>query len=224
MSNQHECKRSTFPGPAGAMRHVLVPALLMLMLVSHESQACLAQMRPHDAQAYERILLGEVVSVRLTEYATLRAREIADPVKGVWYTDGTLDHVIEVLPLEVLKGSAGSGKQTISIKNGCGIPEPHLRQIGLFYIDATGAAVPVYQNDREYRTRLKQLNSRYAAPCANEKERRLVHPCAKPRQEMTMCVRLLDATADTVAPSCPGFAQRVMERLESEMADAAAPR
>jgi hypothetical protein len=195
------------------MRNLVITTLLFLNL--SEAGACLAPTRPLEDAEYETIVLAEVVGVRLTGYAEVRWQEISDP-NFDFYTDSSLRYEVEVLPVEILKGAA-SGKVTLSIGDGCAVPEARLRQVGLFYIGADGKASPILQNDREYSARLSKLGSRYGARCANEMEKRLPHPCPKIGQELAGCIRLLEEFGDAVAPSCPGVGRKIVERLEADL-------
>lgn len=193
------------------MRNLVLIALLFLNL--SEAGACLAPTRPLEDAEYETIVLAEVVGVRLTGYAEVRWQEISDP-EFEFRTDSSLRYEVEVLPVEILKGAA-SGKITLSIGDGCAVPEAGLRQVGLFYIGADGKANPIYQNDAEYSARLSKLGSRYGARCANEMEKRLPHPCPKVGQELAGCIRLLEEFGDAVAPQCPGVGRKIVERFEA---------
>lgn len=185
----------------------------LLLFGCSTSWGCSSPTRPEDNGKYASIVLGEVIGIRLTDYANARERQIRDGSAYAWGSDASPGYEVEVISFEILKGPARDRLQ-LKIPLGCAIPRPDLNQFGIFYIDAQGHAVPVYQNDEEYRSRLVALGSKYTASCAGV-ERSTPHPCWKPRQHLLECLEFVHNVAAASPSSCPAGEQELRERLRS---------
>jgi hypothetical protein len=99
------------------------------------SWGCPAPTKPHEDARYSTILLGEVVGVRLTDYAAARQKQMRDRARYPLLSDATPGYEVEVLPIELLKGANGNlvgDLVTLRVPSGCAIPRAELSQYGLF--------------------------------------------------------------------------------------------
>src|SRR5688572_26413064 len=135
-------------------------ALILFVTGGSTAWSCPAPSRPAPDAAYPTIVLAEVVGVRLTDYADARLQQIRERSASAWGSDASPGYEVEVIPVEVFKGSA-SERLTLQIPSGCAIPGASLNLFGIFYMDSQGHAFPVYQDDLTYRERLVGLGSHY---------------------------------------------------------------
>lgn len=84
-----------------------LPLIALLMLCS-PGWSCSSPTRPLENAKYSTILLGEVVGVRLTDYAAARKQQILDGAEYPLLSDASPGYEIEVLPIELLKGANGN--------------------------------------------------------------------------------------------------------------------
>jgi hypothetical protein len=176
--------------------------------------ACPSPTRPASDSEYATIVLAEVIGVRLTDYADARLRQLRERSAYAWASDASAGYEVEVIPLEVFKGSAPD-RLTLQVPSGCGIPGADLSLFGIFYVDPRGHALPIYQDDLAYRERLVNLGSRYTTPCTTGMERLAPHPCWKPRRERLECLTQVKDITYSYRSSCPAGVQEFRERLHS---------
>ncbi len=191
------------------------PLVIALWLMACSAAwSCPFPTRPQADAKYATIVLAEVVGVRLTDYAEARQRQIRERLPYAWGSDASPGHEVEVIAVDVMKGAAAD-RLTLQIPKGCAIPRADLNLFGIFYVDEQGRALPVYQDDLEYRDRLLSLGSRYTSSCTTGQERLAPHPCWKPRQEYLECLTLVKDVTYTSRSSCPAGVQEFRERLHS---------
>lgn len=190
-------------------------AVLGLVMLWSLSWGCPAPTRPHEDVKYSVILLGEVVGVRLTDYAVARQKQMRDGAKYPW-SDASPGYEIEVLPIELLKGANGARAGeliTLRVPAGCAIPRAELSQYGLFFLNEQNVAMPIYQDDPEYKARLTALGSQNVFTCTTGTERLSPHPCWKPRAAMLECLTFVRDVTYATRSSCPAGVQELRERL-----------
>lgn len=195
---------------------VVKPCVVTLLAAtSFATWACPSPTRPAADSEYTTILLAEVVGVRLTDYADARLRQLREKTRYAWGSDASPGYEVEVIPLETLKGPAAPSRLKLQIPGGCAIPTADLQQFGLFHVDRNGRALPVYQDDPEYRTRLVRLGSEHATTCNTTSERFGPHPCWKPRQFLLQCLTFVKDMTYATRSSCPSGVQELRERLNT---------
>lgn len=194
--------------------------IVCLSMLCSLSWACPAPTRPHEDAKYSTILLGEVVGVRLTDYAAARQKQMRDRAKYPLLSDASPSYEIEVLPIELLKGANGSlvGELvTLRVPSGCAIPRADLNQYGLFFLNEQNIAMPVYQDDPDYKQRLTALGSHNVSTCTTGMERLSPHPCWKPRAAMLECLTFVKDLTYATRSSCPAGVQELRERMHQSV-------
>lgn len=198
-------------------RTLLILSLAMLWSLSW---GCPSPTRPLEDAKYSTILLGEVVGVRLTDYAAARQKQIRDRAKYPLLTDASPGYEIEVLPIELLKGTNGNlvGELvTLRVASGCAIPRAELSQYGLFFLNEQNIAMPMYQDDSDYKIRLTALGSQNVSTCTTGIERLNPHPCWKPRAAMLECLTFVKDLTYATRSSCPAGVQELRERMHQSV-------
>lgn len=196
-----------------------LPLLALVMLWS-PSWSCPAPTKPLENAKYSTILLGEVVGVRLTDYAAARKKQILDGAKHPLLSDASPGYEIEVLPSELLKGSNGNRVGeivTLRVPSGCSIPRAELSQYGLFFLNEQSIAMPIYQDDPDYKSRLAALGSQNVFTCTTGIERLSPHPCWKPRAAMLECLTFVKDITYATQSSCPVGVQELRERMHQSV-------
>lgn len=190
--------------------------LLALVMLGSPSWSCPAPTKPLENAKYSTILLGEVVGVRLTDYAATRKQQILDGAEYPLLSDASPGYEIEVLPIELLKGSNGNRVGeivTLRVPSGCAIPRAELSQYGLFLLNEQSIAMPIYQDDLDYKSRLTALGSQNVFTCTTGLERFGPHPCWKPRAAMLECLTFVKDITYYTQSSCPAGVQELRERM-----------
>lgn len=190
--------------------------ILCLAMLSSLSWACSSPARPHanDAQ-YSSILLGEVVGLRLTQYTAARQKQMREGSQYAPHGWGG-GYEVEVLPIEIFKSTAEhrvGELVTLRIPPGCAIPVADLNQYGVFFLTDQHTAMPLYQDDLEYKARLASLGSQNVATCTTGTERLSPHPCWKPRAAMLQCLTFVKDVVYATHSSCPSGVQELRERM-----------
>lgn len=192
----------------------MVLRVIGALILCPVADACPAPTRPGADSTYPTIILGEVVGVRLTDYAAARQKQISEGTTHAWMSDASAGYEVEVIPIEVFTGSA-TDLVTLKIPMGCAIRRADLNQFGIFFVKDEGVALPLYQDDRDYHRRLMSLGSQNVSTCTTGPERFNPHPCWKPRQAQLQCLTLVKDTAYYHRSSCPSGVQEFRERLHS---------
>lgn len=194
-------------------------SFLALIMLWSPSWGCFAPTRPLENAKYSTILLGEVVGVRLTDYAEARQKQMRDGAKYPLLGDASASYVIEVLPIELLKGSNGRVGEivTLRVPSGCAVPRAELNQYGLFFSSEPGVAMPMYQDDPDYKNRLTELGSQNVFTCTTGIERLSPHPCWKPRAAMLECLTFVKDLTYATRSSCPAGVQELRERMHGSV-------
>lgn len=108
--------------------------------------ACIARNLPDkNFDKYETIFIGEVTGIRLTKYQDAMVKGLRTEANYQLWTDTTQEYEITVLPQRLKKGSA-SEVEILKV-SGCGILEPRVRQIGLFFIKSNGHVNVIYSGE-----------------------------------------------------------------------------
>ncbi len=111
-----------------------------------DSCAYLTRVLPDaDFDNYETIFVGQVTGVHLFEYQSMMIEGYRkDPDFSVW-TDTTLQLKVTILPKIIRKGKA----KELEILNisGCGVLEPDVKQLGIFFIRQDGKVDVVYNSE-----------------------------------------------------------------------------
>jgi hypothetical protein len=195
-------------------------SILSLAMMWSLSWSCASPSRPEADAKYSTILLGEVVGVRLTDYTSARQQQMRTGAKHPWMSDASPGYEIDVLPIELLKGANGSRIGEViklRVPSGCAIPLAELSQYGLFFMDAHNDAMPMYQNDLEYKVRLTALGSQNVSTCMTAIERFSPHPCWKPKAAMIECLTFVKDVAYSTPSSCPAGVQELREQLHQSV-------
>lgn len=118
--------------------------LIFLSLFSSMAAiACMGRILPdRDFDKYEAIFIGEVTGVQLTTYQSRMVTGLRTKETYRSWTDTTPEYEVTVLPRRLKKGST-SEVEILKI-SGCGVLEPKVRQIGLFFIKPNGQADVLY--------------------------------------------------------------------------------
>lgn len=194
--------------------------LLALVMLCSPGWSCPAPTRPLENAKYSTILLGEVVGVRLLDYAAVRKQQILDGAKYPLMSDASAGYEVEVLATELLKGSSGNRVGeivTLRVPQGCAIPRAELNQYGLFFLNEQGFAMPIYQDDADYKSRLTALGSQNVVTCTTGFERFNPHPCWKPRAAMIECLTFVKDVTYATQSSCPAGVQELRERMHQSV-------
>lgn len=183
-------------------------------MICPNTWGCIGPTRPLEDEAYPKIFLGEVVGIRLVDYAAARLEQMRKGTATAWMTDESPAYEVDLLLIETFRGALAS-QVTLKVPRGCAIPEADLRLFGIFYANEDGTALPIYQDDLEYAERLGKLGSRYTAACATSEERGAPHPCWKPRASALQCLTRLRSSAGYFKSSCPGAVDDLYEYMNS---------
>lgn len=205
-------ERRTGVMPSRALCRCLL--LVMALACVTPGWACNTPTRPVGNDAYVDIHLAEVVGIRLTDYTQVRLAQIRDHSSQGWSSDLSPAYELDLLPIETFKGSTLS-QITVKVQRGCGIAAPDLKLFGIFYLDKDGNALPIYQDDSEYRDRLVMLRSRFISTCTTGDERGLPHPCWKPRGAVIECLGRVREAARRVNDACPGAGSELYDDVSS---------
>lgn len=190
--------------------------ILSLTMLWSLSWGCPSPTLPEEDAKYSTILLGEVVGLRLTDYAAARQMQIRDRAKHPVVSDASPAYEIEVIPIELLKGANGNhvGELvTLRVPMGCAIPQAELNQFGIFFLNEPNVAMPMYQDDPNYKLRLTALGSQNVSTCTTGLERLGPHPCWKPRAAMLQCLTFVKDLTYGTRSSCPAGVQELRERM-----------
>lgn len=194
--------------------------ILSLAMLGSLSWGCPAPTKPLEDAKYSTILLGEVVGIRLTEYSAARQKQMRDRAKYPLLSDASPGYEIEVLPIELFKGANGTpvGELvTLRVPSGCAIPRAELNQYGIFFLNEQNIAMPIYQDDPDYKIRLTALGSQNVSTCTTGIERLSPHPCWKPRAAMLECLTFVKDLTYATRSSCPAGVQELRERMHQSV-------
>ena len=135
--------------------------LVLAPFYSNTAISCMGRILPDkDFDTYETIFIGQVTGVHLSTYQDRMVTGLRnDPGYNSW-TDTTPEYEVIVLPQRLKKGSA-SEIETLKI-SGCGILEPKVRQVGLFFIKSNGHVNVIYNGESfDYEDYLEEVGTYY---------------------------------------------------------------
>ena len=128
------------------MNNFILIFFIFSLSVSFSVSACIARILPDkDFDKYQTIFIGEVTGVHLQEYQDMMVKGLREKNGYSVFTDTTLEYEVTVLPQRLKKGSV---TETLKLKiSGCGMLEPRVRQIGLFFIKPDGDVNVLYNGE-----------------------------------------------------------------------------
>lgn len=119
---------------------------IIIFVNSANAIACMGRILPDkNFDVYETIFIGEVTGVHLTQYQERMVKGLKSDEGFTVWTDTTPEYEVTVLPQRLKKGSA-SEVETLKI-SGCGLPEPRVRQTGLFFVKPNGHVNVIYNGE-----------------------------------------------------------------------------
>ena len=110
------------------------------------ANACMGRILPDkNFDVYEHIFIGQVTGIHLTKYQDRMVTGLKSDEGFTAWTDTTPEYEVTILPQRLKKGSV-SEIETLKI-SGCGIPEPRVRQVGLFFVKPNGHVNVIYNGE-----------------------------------------------------------------------------